>query len=223
MPLDISEVILTKSKIEPLFLEEESHEFLVYGDREMELVELDTARVERIYKERLIFDFPRDEQKPLNVILEAMDKGVYVCLGLVDENDAVGYVFLVKKGKDYLIDYLAIYPEKRNSGIGGKMLLLLMEYFADADNVLLEVEDPDKCYDIDEKALQTRRRAFYLRNNCRDTGLRIMCFQVPFQILVLGEGKTDDLRDLKELYVSFYRMILPKEVFEKNIGDFDEN
>ncbi len=185
----------------------------------MQLVELDIAQVERIYRERLIYDFPRDEQKPLNVILKAMEKGLYLCLGLRDENDIAGYVFLVKKDKDYLIDYLAVNPERRNAGIGGKLLLLLMEYFADADNVLLEVEDPDKCDDIEEKVLQARRRAFYLRNNCRDTGIRVLCFQVPFQILVLGENKTKDLNYLKELYLSFYRMILPKEVFEENIGE----
>ncbi len=181
----------------------------------MKLVELDSAQVKRIYKERLTFDFPRAERKPLNMILKGMNKGMYVCLGLLDENDVIGYTFLVKMGKDYLIDYLAIYPEKRNSGIGGNILLLLTEYLADADNVLLEIEDPDRCDDADEKELQARRREFYLRNNCRDTGLRVTCFLVPFQILVLGENKTENLNDLKELYLSFYRMILPKVLFER--------
>ncbi|WP_051207764.1 GNAT family N-acetyltransferase [Butyrivibrio sp. AE3006] len=186
----------------------------------MKLVELNASDVERIYTERLIFDFPRDEQKPLDVILKAMDKGIYECLGLWYEDEVIGYAFLVKKDKDYLIDYLAISPKKRNQGIGGKALQLLSEYFADVDTVILEIEDPDRTDDAAEKELQLRRRAFYLRNNCKDTGVRAFCFQVPFQILVLGQNKTEDLEKLKELYQSFYRMVLPKEIFDENMGDF---
>lgn len=36
--------------------------------------------------------------------------------------------FLVKLGKDYLVDYLAVCPDKRNSGAGGVMVNLLAEY-----------------------------------------------------------------------------------------------
>lgn len=186
----------------------------------MKLIELATEEVKQIYKKRLIYDFISDEQKPLDVILKAIDEGIYKCLGLRDEDELIGYVFLVKNDKDYLIDYFAIYPEKRNLGIGGKALKLLAEYFVDADIVLLEIEDPDKTDDMEEKELQARRRAFYLRNDCMDTGIRAICFQVPFQILVLGQHKSEDLGKLKELYKSFYRMVLPKEVFDENIGDF---
>ncbi|WP_026529207.1 GNAT family N-acetyltransferase [Butyrivibrio sp. VCD2006] len=188
----------------------------------MELIELNPVQVESIYKERLIVDFPEDELKPLDVILRAMEKGIYECLGLWDEGAVIGYAFLVKMDIDYLIDYLAIYPEKRNSGIGGKMLELLSEYFAEADNILIEIEDPDKAVNEEEKQLQTRRRSFYLRNICQDTGLRIKCFGVPFQLLVLGKIKSENVEALRELYISFYRMVLPKQIFDENIWEFDE-
>ncbi len=35
-------------------------------------------------------------------------------------------------GKDYLVDYLAIYPGKRNIGAGTIMVNLLAEYLRDA-------------------------------------------------------------------------------------------
>ena len=186
----------------------------------MKLVKLNSAQVESLYTERLVIDFPKDEQKPLNFILKAMDNGIYECFGLWDDNNIIGYVFLEKMEKDYLIDYLSVYPDKRNSGNGGECLLLLAELLADADNVLIEIEDPDRTDNIEEKELRTRRKNFYLRNNCKDTGLRVECFGVPFQILVLGKDKKTDMEYLKKKYVSFYQMIFPRDVVEKNIGNF---
>ena len=189
-------------------------------NKKMKFDKLSSEQVEKLFRERLVFDFPKDEVKPLDIILEAMDKGIYECLGLMDENDIIGYVFLVKKDKDYLIDYLAVYPDKRNSGIGSKMLKLLAEYYMDVDNIILEIEDPDRAENPEEKELQIRRRVFYLRNNCKDTGLRIDCFGVPFQILIVKGNRSEDLEYLKELYVSFYKMVLPENIFEKNSWDF---
>ena len=47
----------------------------------MKLIELATEEVKQIYKKRLIYDFISDEQKPLDVILKAIDEGIYKCLG----------------------------------------------------------------------------------------------------------------------------------------------
>lgn len=186
----------------------------------MKLFKLDAAQLKRIYNERLIFDFPENEQKPLDIIEEAIAKDIYECLGLMDEDNIIGYAFLAKKNKNYLLDFLAVYPEKRNSGVGGKILQLLAEYLEDADNVVLEIEDPDMTDDSEEKKLQTRRKGFYLRNGCRDTGLRIACFGVPFQLLFLGKNKTDNLDEIKETYLGFYKMIFSQEMLENNISDF---
>ncbi len=185
----------------------------------MILEALNVEQVENIYNERMSVDFLADEIRPLTIILYTIEKGMCDCYGLYDGNELIGYAFLLKKDNNFMIDYLAISPEYRNKGIGAKMLKMLKEHYADADNILLEVEDPDKAETDEDRDLQSRRRAFYLRNGCTDTGLRMKCFQVPFQILVLGNSKCRDIDSLRELYVSFYRMILPKEVFERNIAE----
>ena len=185
----------------------------------MRLESLNIEQVENIYNERMLVDFPADELRPLRIIISTIEKGMCDCYGLYDVNELIGYAFLLKKDNSFMLDYLAISPEHRNKGIGAKMLKMLSECYADADNVLLEVEDPDKAETDEDRDLQSRRRAFYLRNGCTDTGLRMKCFQVPFQILVLGNSKCRDIDSLRELYVSFYRMILPKEVFERNIAE----
>ena len=183
----------------------------------MRLERIGKPIAEALYKERMVIDFPKDELKPLGVILDAMDKGKYECLGLFDEDTMIGYVYLVKRGKDYLVDYLATYPDKRNSGVGGLMVSLLAEYLRDADNIIGEVEDPEYEEDEAQKDIQSRRLAFYMRNGCSDTGLRVKTFGVPFQVLKMGEGSYSDLDELWALYQSFYKEILPKEMFEKNI------
>jgi GNAT superfamily N-acetyltransferase len=183
----------------------------------MKLEHIGNSIVERIYKERMVIDFPKDELKPLGVILDAIDSGRYECLGLFDGDNMIGYVFLVKLNKDYLVDYLAIYPDKRNAGAGSVMVNRLADYLKDADNIIVEVENPDYADDEDQEDLQSRRLSFYLRNGCSDTGLRAKTFDVPFRVLSMGEGSCNDVDALWELYESFNKEVLPNEMFEKNI------
>ena len=75
-------------------------------------------------------DFPPSELKPLSMIYDAIERGIYECLGLMDGTDIVGYAYLIRKGDDYLIDYLAVCPDRRNAGLGSEMLRLLGEYLA---------------------------------------------------------------------------------------------
>ncbi len=180
----------------------------------MRLQKLSPDQVRRIYHERMIVDFPDNERKPLNRIVKAQSQGSYECLGLFDDRRLVGYAFLVKAENDYLVDYLAVYPEHRNQGTGGKLLHLLEERFRDADNIIIEVEDPDAAEEEAEKETRIRRKSFYMRNGCRDTGLKAECFGVIYLILTLGSASCGDLRGL---YLSFYRKMLPKAMFEKNV------
>ncbi len=181
----------------------------------MRLEHIDKSMVETLYRERMVIDFPEDELKPLGVILAAIDQGIYESLGLFDEETLIGYCFLVRLNNDYLVDYLAIHPERRNSGAGSVMVRLLAEYLRDADNVIGEVEDPGFAEDEEQKNIQSRRLSFYIRNGCTDTGLRVTTFGVPFIVLRIGEGNCSDPDSLRELYQSFYREILPEDIFEK--------
>ena len=98
--------------------------------------------------------------------------------------------------------------------MGGKLLHLLGESFCNADNIIIEVEDPDDAEEEAEKKTRIRRKSFYMRNGCQDTGLKVECFGVIYQMLTLGSTSCGDLL---ELYLSFYRKMLPKAMFEKNV------
>ncbi len=183
----------------------------------MRLERLNKAQVEYIFKNKMIEDFPEAEIKPLEVILKAIDNDIYEPLGLFDDAKIIGYTFLAKLGSNYLVDYLAVYADSRNSGAGSCMVQLLAEYLRDAENIIGEVEDPDHATDAASKDIQTRRMNFYMRNGCTDTGLRVKCFGVPFRILRVGQKLGESHDELWEMYQEFYRRVLPKDMFEKNI------
>lgn len=65
--------------------------------------------------------------------------------------------------------------------------------------------------------MQTRRLGFYIRNGCIDTGLHVRYFGVPFIILSLGKENGGEPDFLWNLYNSYYKAVLPKEMYEKNI------
>lgn len=184
----------------------------------MRLERLYKSQVEEIYKTKMQEDFPADEIKPLKAILKGIDKGIYEPCGLFEDSELIGYAFFVKLGSDYLLDYLAVHSDMRNKGVGSTAVMLIADYLKEADNVVVEVEDPDYATDPAEKDLQTRRYNFYLRNGCTDTGLRVKCFGVPFRILRMGPQQKEDHDKLWKLYQEFYRVMLPKEMFEKNLS-----
>ena len=187
----------------------------------MKLKKLSRDEVISLFNERLISDFAKDEIKPLNVIIKAIDDGIYECLGLFEGEAIVGYTFLVRIGMNYLIDYFAVYPTHRNAGIGSHMLSCLSDYLSRACLIIAEVEDPAYTEDEEAKALQKRRIEFYKRNGCRDTGLRVRCMGVPFIILETENSTSIGKDALWVTYQSFYKTVLPNEMFENNIKYLD--
>ncbi|WP_408072315.1 GNAT family N-acetyltransferase [Butyrivibrio sp. JL13D10] len=185
----------------------------------MNLVELDIKQIKKVYNERMVYDFPQNELRPLARIIGPLRQGKYECFGLNDGDNIIGYVYLAKQDNDYLVDYLAMYPKYRNKGLGGEMLCLLKEYLSGADNIILEVEDPDSFTDYEYKSVCQRRISFYIRNGFFNKGVNMLCFDVPYLILSLG-NKRRRTEEIEELYFKFYRMILPNDMFEKNIHKF---
>ena len=78
-----------------------------------------------IYNKRLVNDFPESEVKSLKKIIDMYKKDMYFVYGYYNENgELAGYAFFINdRTKDtVLLDYFAIVPEKRSSGIGSEFL-----------------------------------------------------------------------------------------------------
>ncbi len=183
----------------------------------MHLQQLTKTQIENIYNEHMIIDFPKAELKPLDIILYSVEQGFYECLGLFDGKSLVGYTYLVRFDNSYLIDYIAIFPELRNKGIGSNLISIIDSYLITADRIIGEIEDPAYAENREQIMLQTRRYEFYLRNNCSDTGLRVECFGVNYIILESGIKKCKDKDEAWNLYERFYKNFLTKEKLKMNI------
>lgn len=183
----------------------------------MRLQELTENQIKAVYEQKMREDFPSDELKPLDMIMNRREKGIYECLGLFDEGELAGYVFLVRLKEDYLIDYLATEKNRRNAGYGGELIRLLSGYLVHAKSIIGEIEDPEYAQSEADRVLRTRRLQFYLRNGFRDTGVKVTCFGVPFMIIEMGEGLVHTEAEIISLYRNHYKAMLPKHLYEKHV------
>ncbi len=174
----------------------------------------DFAQVRTLYHTRLKKDFARNERKPLSAIQHLWDCNAYACYGLFDENEVLGYALFVRHENNYLLDYFATAEEHRDKGFGSIFFRQLAVLLADANCIVIEIEDPDQAKDEQTRILRERRLRFYLRSGCVETDLTAMVFGVGYRILempVTGAKRTEELR---KIYTQIYDSMLPKFLFQ---------
>ena len=177
---------------------------------------LDKISIEKIYENHLVFDFPKDEVKPLATIINGFDKGVYNAYGLYDGNQLLAYAFFIIDKKCRLLDYFAVVRGKRGGGIGSHFLnMLKAELKPVCELVIIESENPDTAQNESQKITRLRRIDFYLKNGLIDTKSRAKVFGVEYKILSLPLSHT--AKFTPQIYLSIYKNLLTKELFEENI------
>ena len=145
-----------------------------------------TAReLTRVYLDEMRRDFPPTELKPLSVILNSEAAGEAHTWGVFDGETLVAYLLMVhpKGAGAVLLDYFAVLPQYRASGIGAKLLAKLPEKEENAA-ILIESELPEKA---DDPAMAVRRLGFYARCGAKDIGWTEKLFGASwFRILALS-------------------------------------
>lgn len=99
-----------------------------------------------------------------------------------------------------LLDYFAIQPELRGTGIGTSFLHILAESCG-TDCVLLETKDPDI------SSMRTQNA------DCRNTGIRSEIWGVPYRVFLLS-GTTEHP---EEIYATLYRHMLPPQLYQTKV------
>lgn len=183
----------------------------------MELRTLSKKEIQAVYRDHLRHDFPEDERKPLAMILRALDRGQYLCLGWMDGEQLIGYAFFVTNGVHYLLDYLATVSTRRGLGHGSAMLRELASYLSGVSSVLVEIEDPAFAETPDEALLRNRRMQFYLRNGLRSCEVTFSTFGVEYLLLEMTQFGMHSRAEIMQLYQEHYRSILPEAIFRKMI------
>lgn len=185
-------------------------------NNKIELRKLNILQTITAYNKSLRRDFPRNERRPLIMIIRHMKAGRYECLGAFCKNRMIGYAFFLKHDNDYLWDYLAVFKKYRCKGAGTQIIKAVKEYYKAADSVIGEVENPDFADSVDKKELMERRYNFYLRNGCIDTGVKTVTFGVHF-IIIQVSGSSLDEKEVTRLYRMHYKSSLPPKLYEGNI------
>ncbi len=165
-------------------------------------------------------DFPADERPPSFVVKREIAKKTYTALYLMDDQQAVGYAVVVAPPEQAfaLVLFLAILPEVRGAGYGGKLLKELEARFQ-GKTLALEVEDPEAAKDEGERHTRERRVRFYERAGFRVLPTaRAKIFGVDMRIMVNTRQETGSVRDMMQ---GLYGFIMPSPKWLKHIDVWD--
>ena len=131
--------------------------------------------------------FPEEEKKSFERMEELAYQGKMELLALCKEEELLGLVFYLITEKTALLDYFAILPEKRSMGYGGKAVAAVLERFSDR-KLIFEIEKQDPL--AENPGDRKRRKAFYLRNGLKETGLFANVYHTDFELLT-PDGELD--------------------------------
>lgn len=159
--------------------------------------------VQVIYKEA----FPRIERKPFVMIVKKQKEDQADILGIYDGEKMVGMVVTMRYGQLLLVDYLAIDQRWRDGGYGTAALSCLKEMFPD-HRIFLEIETVLE--NTPAQKLRRSRKAFYLRNGMRETGIYADVFTSKFEVLSYDEHITYE--DYIEIYRGVYGSFVKNKI-----------
>lgn len=173
----------------------------------MELIKprpADWLRLYRLYRSA----FPRNERKPVGMILSMCKAGTAEVLSIVDGGRFCGLAITVLYKDMVLLDYFAVKSSSRGQGLGSKAIKIIGERYSDK-RLFLEIESPDDS--APNNSERVRRKAFYLRNGLAETGVFVKLFGVNMELLTFDCGISF------EDYHSLYRFALGKPLADKNV------
>lgn len=138
--------------------------------------------------------FPEIERKPFSLMEELAARGKMEMLAVVEDGAFLGLAINMMAGKTALLDYFAISPQQRGGGIGSRSLKLLLERFRD-QKYIFEIEMQDASADNAKE--RERRKAFYLRNGLKETGVFANVYGTDFELLTPdGELSYEEYTDI---------------------------
>lgn len=149
------------------------------------------------YNQHLVTDFPENEVKPLEVILNFYDQNQYECYGLFQEEKMLAYAYFADFTGNhidaYLLDYYAVIKTARNQGIGSQLLNKLLPTLEKHRCILIEIESLDTATNESEAIIRKRRREFYLRNQVQLSQVVAQAFGVEYQIMYYAKETLTDV------------------------------
>lgn len=124
--------------------------------------------------------FPAEEKKPRAMMEALCEAGKMEILALVEDEEFVGLAVDIFAKEAAILDYFAIVPEKRGGGCGSRAVQTLVKRRV-GTKYIFEIERPDET--AENAVERARRKAFYLRNGLKETGLYARVYGTNFEML----------------------------------------
>ena len=181
------------------------------------IITLDKAAVQKLYKERMLKDFPEEELAQLSLVLDAIDEGYGKCYALAEDDEILAYALFGHFGEYSFFDYCAVREDLRGQGVGSVLLKMLREELAAAEIIFGEVIDPECADSEEERKIRTRRLDFYIRDGFINTGIKVKIFGVDYVLVDMVIRDPIPTEEIREMYESLYRAFLSEEEFKENV------
>lgn len=168
-----------------------------------------------LHRKHLSRDFPRNELKPLSMLEALIARGINSVWAVEQEGELAAYYVLarVPGQKAVLLDYFAVEPRLRGSGVGTRVLRWLAAKLREGEYLLIESEWPPSAPSPEERAVRERRLAFYVRCGAQWSGVCARLFGVDFALLTLGAQP----KAPEEAYRAIYRAMVPEPRLRDNL------
>lgn len=143
----------------------------------------DYPKIRKDIQSLYISAFPRVERPPVNMFFTEAKKDDNELLAFYDNDSFIGFTnLLFYKDLCYMF-FLAVSPEYRNKGYGGKIIQEAFKEYPDKTFVLCYEELDDKYPDND---LRIRRSKFYQRNGFINNNLKTCEYGVIYETVYHG-------------------------------------
>ena len=171
----------------------------------------------RVYLDEMRRDFPQSELKPLSMILNSEEAGTAHTWGVYDGETLVAYLLMVRPVGCAMsqLDYFAVLPQYRESGLGAALLAELPSHENGSTAILIEAECPEKAGD---EAMAIRRLGFYARCGAQDVGWTEHLFDAWFRVLVLpAKGETLDAETANKELADCYSRVMGADKWRRYV------
>ncbi len=178
----------------------------------MTIKKLNILELIKIYYFSMRREFPGAELAPLIILVWNLLRDKHPYYGLYEENTLIAYALLFQqenKNGSILLQYFAVWPDKRGKGVGTKMLTFLCERYA-GNGILIEVENPKYAPDEQHLAMMQRRIRFYQDNGFSGTDVEVSLFGTEYQIMIYPGKRSDDTVVRREMDAVYTSMFPPK-------------
>lgn len=143
--------------------------------------------INKIYNENFCKDFPIEQRKGIDIKkFTYLIKNIWDELLYTENEEIKGYCMTRIENKHVLIVYFAVIEKYRGQGIGQKFMKELKEIYKENEVIILEVENPEKAKNNEEKEICKKRIKFYEKLDFKIIeNLKYILYNVDYKIMEL--------------------------------------